>query len=89
MNPTITFSDKIVGVERRTDADRSRLRWAWVLFGISNVFGIWTLLALTGSTAEDDNENINDRSVRIPAVGQMLAFLGGIALFAAFGSNAL
>jgi len=51
------------------------------------VFGIWTLLALTGSTAENGDESINDLSIRIPAIVQMLAFLAGVALFVVFGSN--
>lgn len=84
---SITFSDKIVGLGNLTDADKSTLRWAWAVFGVSMVFGIWTLLALTGSTAENGDESINDLSIRIPAIVQMLAFLAGVALFVVFGSN--
>ncbi|UOB18476.1 hypothetical protein [Abyssalbus ytuae] len=43
---TITFSNDIVGANI---SNSSSIYWAWGLFLASVIFGIWTLMALTGT----------------------------------------
>ncbi len=86
---TITFTDKIVGVEELTSADTARLRTAWAIYGLSVLAGIWTLLALTGSTGATENVTINDRNIKYPAVAQMLTFSGGTLTFIILAAYAL
>lgn len=68
---TITFSKDIIGASNITNS--SSIFWAWGLFIASVIFGIWTLMALTGTLQpmknksepkkEDTNdENSNDTS---------------------------
>ncbi|MCX2743349.1 hypothetical protein OO013_05700 [Mangrovivirga sp. M17] len=44
---TITFSKDIIGVTNISNS--SSIFWAWGIFILSVIFGIWTLMALTGS----------------------------------------
>ncbi|QCK16540.1 hypothetical protein [Mangrovivirga cuniculi] len=65
---TITFSKDIIGVANISNS--SSIFWAWGIFILSVIFGIWTLMALTGSlqpmknvkTIEESNSSTNDSS---------------------------
>ena len=86
---SITFIDKIVGLDTLTPGDRARLQWTWVIYGLSVLAGVWTLLALTGSTGSKAEANINAPNVRLPALLQMLTFVGGTAMFILFAAMAM
>ena len=87
---TVTFSDGIVGEGSLTSADKTRLQVAWVCYGVSVLFGVFTLLALAGSVGGKKEEiGINDSNVRIPASVQMLAFVVGTGVFVLFAAQAV
>ena len=61
---------------------------SWVLLLLSVIAGVWTLLALTGSLAQTSAptaQSIFGLNVRIPAILQILLFLGGLILTVWFG----
>lgn len=61
---------------------------SWVLLLLSVIAGVWTLLALTGSLAQQatpTSQSISGSNVRIPAILQILLFLGGLICTVWFG----
>ena len=82
----ITFGKDLIG---RFDAvSKGLVAASWVLLLLSVVAGIWTLLALTGtlgSGAKLTSESIFGWNVRIPAMAQILFFLGGLGFTVWFG----
>lgn len=61
---------------------------SWILLLLSVVAGVWTLLALTGSLGQRTAltpRAISGSNVRIPAILQILLFLGGLLLTVWFG----
>lgn len=87
---TITFAKDILhGVSL---GPRALLIGAWLVYLLSITFGVWTLLALTGSLEPEgaDPQNwprasIRGKNVKIPSVLQVLSFLLGTLLTVAFG----
>lgn len=82
----ITFAkDVIVNLDA---AAKCLIGTSWVLLLLSVIAGVWTLLALTGSLAQKSAptaQSIFGLNVRIPAVVQILLFLGGLILTVWFG----
>ena len=82
----ITFAkDVIVTLDA---AAKCLIGTSWVLLLLSVIAGVWTLLALTGSLAQTSAptaQSIFGRNVRIPAIFQILLFLGGLILTVWFG----
>lgn len=83
---TVTFAKEFIDV---TNQDVKALAvWSWVLFFISIVSGVWTLLAFAGEISlknpkkgtEDTTPLVWRWGIRGPAIGQMLAFLIGLIL---------
>lgn len=64
------------------NSDRKWLGWAWGILLISVVFGIWTLLALTGSLGrgQDSPSVIYETHVTMPSMLQIVTFLVGVLL---------
>ena len=61
---------------------------SWILLLLSVAAGVWTLLALTGSLGQGTPltpQAISGSNVRIPAMLQILLFLGGLLLTVWFG----
>ncbi len=72
------------------------LKWvivlAWLIFLVSIVCGLLTLMALTGSlrdVAEGKHSNIMEGSVRGTAIAQALTFLLGLIVTGCFGAITL
>lgn len=63
--------------------------FSWYFFLISILFGLWTLMALTGNleTAAENNTppSIRTANVTMPAIIQILCFLIGMLLAILFG----
>lgn len=89
---TITFIKDIIG-DNCVNAFWC-LETAWFILVSSIFFGLWTMLAITGSIdrlEEDPNSNININSanVRIPSTLSIISFLLGIIFFVIFIVNNL
>jgi hypothetical protein len=65
---------------------------SWLAFMLSVFFGMWTLMALTG-TLEAENESvpvsIRGKNVKLPSILQVLSFLMALALTVIFGIKAI
>jgi hypothetical protein len=99
---TVTFLEKIVqpvpGVAREVPGT---LQVGWILFGLAIVFGVWTLLAITGSMNAVDRKArempLNEAqqqavaslaegaNIRVPALAMLLMFVTAISLTIASG----
>jgi len=88
---TITFSKDFV--HQLPAMAVSFLVWAWLAYLLSIVFGIWTLMALTGTLQPSSGEaarlTIWGKNVTRPASFQILSFLAGLALTICFGIRSL
>jgi len=66
---------------------------SWLSFLLSVIFGIWTLLALTGELERIDGESktpsIRAGNVTFPAIAQIIFFIIGLGLTAIFGAVAI
>jgi hypothetical protein len=87
---TITFLKDVLNDPA---ARAGALQWAWLAFGTSVGFGLWFLLALTGSLGSkrisDDALTINAPNAQFPMWGQLLTFLVGLLLTIVFGMTGL
>lgn len=88
---SITFAKDFVGGNVGETA-----RWfalsAWAVLLLSVFFGLWTLMALTGTLEQEDSEipiSIRGRNVTLPAGLQMLTFFLGLLLTVLFGFTAI
>jgi hypothetical protein len=57
------------------------LRISWVLYCLSVMLGVWTLLAITGTFDELDRgveSNPARANIRLPAMLMVLTFIGGV-----------
>jgi hypothetical protein len=91
---TITFATDIVG-DRETPT--VLLGISWIAYILSILFGLWALFAMTGELeqlpAKGNNQgqepSIRGRNVTLPAILQIVTFLGATAFIAAYGLFAL
>jgi hypothetical protein len=78
---TVTFAKEFNVSESGLSVPVS-LKISWLLYCASVIFGVWTLMAITGTLREldksDANSNQNGTNIRIPAGLMMIAFVGGI-----------
>ena len=88
---TITFSKDFV--REVPSAAINFLVWSWLGYLLSILFGIWTLMALTGTLQPKRTggkpPNIWGTNVTRPAGLQVLSFVAGLALTIAFGIRSL
>lgn len=86
---TVTFAKDFLG--ETDDFGRLLVIVSWVSFLVSVIFGVWTLLALTG-TLESENENekisIRGRNVTVPSLLQIISFLVGLCFTVWFSVRA-
>lgn len=84
---TITFSKDLL--EMGKDSHNEILIAAWILFLISIILGVWTLMALTGELEQvgkkPQKPSIRGRNVTIPSALQILTFLFAIGMAVAYG----
>jgi hypothetical protein len=83
---TITFSKDFLG---DTEEGRGLLMWSWGLYLISIIFGIVTMLALTGILGRRKDDSIYSPNVRLLAGGQIVSFLVATGLIVLFGIRAV
>lgn len=87
----ITLATGVIGVSVTfAKSARSRIRTgehtllfrSWIVLLLSIVFGVWTLLALTGTLAHNkiSDDAIYGLNVRLPSMLQIIAFVIGIAM---------
>ena len=85
---TITFSENVIGVV--ASPGLAPLVWAWLLYLLSIFFGVWTLLALTGTLGRPDGEpSIYALNVRLPSLLQILSFLAATVMIVIAGINSV
>jgi len=88
---TITFSKDFV--HQVPSGAIAFLVWAWLAYFTSIVFGIWTLMALTGTLQPKAGSVTPPRiwgsNVTAPATLQVLSFLTGLILTILFGIRSL
>lgn len=90
---TITFSKEILGV---SDNDNTiMLLLSWILFVVSIIFGLMTLMALTGILAEtsdsrtSNNKGIYTCNVCLCEILQMVFFLIALGFSICYGYSSL
>lgn len=99
----VTFSKDVVG--SATSSPKILLAWTWAIFIFSILFGILTLMALTGTlqpqskskskdlSEEEDNSNIsidiNNGNIRLFSLLQILLFMCAVVMTAIFGYKSL
>jgi len=87
---TITFLTDVA-----KDASAGTALWlqaAWVFYLVSIAFGIFTLMALTGTLGDLDADgppSINARNILMLAKGQVFCFFAAVALTLVFGFKAV
>lgn len=82
----VTFLKDIA--TKATNGDVWLLESSWVLLAISILFGLWTLMALTGTAAQPNPpqaKSVYGANIRLPMFLQTLSFLLGMVLSMAFG----
>lgn len=89
---TITFSKDILGGV--TDTNKYWLLVAWGMFVVTIFFGVWTLMALTGSLEpiegnDIDAPSINSKNIRIPACLQVFFFIVALILTIVYGFKSI
>lgn len=88
---TITFSKTFA--ENVPPQATIFLKLAWLAYLLSILFGIWTLMALTGTLEPKDKSkdivSIWGGNVTVPAGLQVLTFLAGLVLIVVFGIKAI
>lgn len=83
---SITFSTDIIS---NTTAHRWALVTAWIIYLVSIAFGVWALLAMTGtlelaSGDETAVPSIRGSNVRFPSIIQILAFVTATGFLVAY-----
>jgi hypothetical protein len=85
---TVTFQADIVADQSAATIDL--LTAAWIAYLVSIVFGLATLMMLTGTLAATaDDASINTLQIRVPAILQAITFLIATTLVAWFGARAV
>ncbi|OKY74278.1 MAG: hypothetical protein BM485_14755 [Desulfobulbaceae bacterium DB1] len=86
---TVTFAKDFLGTP--DDCGRTLVVISWLGFLISVIFGVWTLLALTGTLEPEGGKadiSIRGKNVTIPSLLQIISFLIGLGFTVWFGVRA-
>lgn len=75
----VTLSSSIVTVtllfSKDGPAHHGWAKTAWVIYLLSSIFGVWTLMALTGSLSDTSSPDLKlGYNVRIPSACQIITF---------------
>ena len=65
------------------------LRIAWAIYLSSVIFGIWTIMALTGTLLDEESCKVIAFNVRFPSTLQIFSFLIATFLIIRFGYSSL
>ena len=88
---TITFTKDILG--NLPPGTKVYLGLSWLIFFLSIIFGVWALLAMTGSLepkkGEKESISIRGSNVTLPSALQIISFLLGLALAIVYGMESL
>ncbi len=87
---TITFLTEVIATDS-SDSEQF-LQAAWVLYLVSILLGILTLLSLTGNLerpGQGDGPSIYRANVVVFSIGQVLTFIAAVALTLVFGFSAM
>ena len=87
----VTFAKNIMDA-KLDQSEKYLLSGSWILFLLSIIAGVWSLLALTGSLGQGEiltPKTIYGSNIRIPMFFQIFLFLGGLALSVWFGIRGL
>lgn len=82
----ITFTKDLTS--KLVDSDIRLLELSWIALTVSVLFGVWTLMAITGSAGQSVTPKAQDiykKNVTIPMIIQIIAFLIGIILSVIYG----
>ena len=86
---TVTFAKDFLGTP--DCFGRNLVVVSWVSFLVSVIFGVWALLALTGTLEPEEVEggaSIRGKNVTIPSILQIISFLIGLGFTVWFGVRA-
>jgi hypothetical protein len=84
---TLTFVKDIAPA----GTSRTTLQFAWILYVVSVLAGVVTLMALTGSVADEDgtgDDSIYSSGIKLFAIVQVLAFVAALGFTVWFGFKA-
>lgn len=84
---TISLVDKVF--KNPTTGEKWFIGVSWILYVVSIVLGLATLMGLTYSVSEDDEPSIQGGWVRLPAFSQTVLFLAATLAFVGYGVLAL
>lgn len=87
----VTFAKNIMDA-KLDQFEKYLLSGSWILFLLSIIAGVWSLLALTGSLGQGEiltPKTIYGSNIRVPMFFQIFLFLGGLALSVWFGIRGL
>jgi hypothetical protein len=86
---TITFSKDFL--QKTPNSARPWALWAWGVLLTSVVFGIWTIMALTGSLGRVSTTvpTIYGQNVKLPSTMQIVTFIVGLLLTIVFASKSI
>ena len=88
---TITFTNDIL--KNLPSGTKVYLGLSWLIFFLSIIFGVWALLAMTGSLepkkGEKESISIRGSNVTLPSALQIISFLLGLALAIVYGMESL
>ena len=86
---TITFSKDFL--QKTPASARLWALWAWGVLLASVVFGIWTMMALTGSLGRVSSgvPSVYGLNVKLPSAVQIVAFIIGLLLTVLFAGKSV
>jgi hypothetical protein len=87
---TITFLTDVV--KEAPAGSAAWLQAAWIFYLVSIVFGVFALLALTGSLGsrkEAASPSIYSKNIVVPSMAQVVCFFTAVALTLVFGFKAV
>jgi hypothetical protein len=89
---TITFTKDIL--KNPSQKSIASIKIAWLVYLLSIIFGIWTLMAVTGTLAPINHQDCNPKlqimgNIRFPAALQIISFIIGTALIIWYGFSSL
>jgi hypothetical protein len=86
---TITFAKEFKPPEAKLLTVPCQMKLAWILYGATVFFGVWTLLAISGSLSDPAHPSAKlgpmGSNVRIPSFLMLLCFVAALGLTIAAG----
>jgi len=89
---SITFLKDFSDTSEQRKNISGTLKWGWILLLLSLFFGIWALMAMTGSLAksqEATGKELYQANIAVPTMLQISTFLAGFVLMTYFAWNTI